>query len=320
LEFWEHLSRTLDANIVAKRDDISVIGLGGNKVRKLDLILGGAIRSGITDVITIGGLQSNHCRLTAAACARLGLRSHVLLRGDNPSTPRAGNLLLDELFGASVHICDVDTFDDLALEMDRLATDLRSAGRSPLVIPLGGSTPLGTLAYALAVRELADQVDANSSRLRRVDRIIVAAGTGNTLAGIALGCSVFMPATAVVGVSVSRSAEQLSADLNRYRAEASHLLGARPTLDNVEITDAYVGAGYTIPNHGTTAAVRLLARTEGVVGDLTYTGKALEFLIEHAAPVDEPSNTTLFWHTGGSPELFSRPAHALLGAGPGDTL
>ena len=315
LEEWSNLSKALGTRIMAKRDDVSVIGLGGNKVRKLDLILGQALQTGITDVVTVGGLQSNHCRLTAAACARLGLRSHVFLRGPDPHAERAGNLLLDELFGSAVHIHDTTTFDDLLPKMQELAAALETQGRKPMVVPLGGSTPLGTLSYVLAVRELRQQLDSDEGGgAASVDRVVVAAGTGGTLAGIALGCSAFLPHAVVVGVSVSRPADQLATALRDYRAEARGLVQDDVHLDNVELVDGYVGAGYTIPNQGTSKAVRLLAQSEGVLGDLTYTGKALEYLVDNPDMTGPRSGTTLFWHTGGAPELFARPTESLLDA------
>jgi len=314
LESWPRLSRRLGARLLAKRDDVSVIGLGGNKVRKLDLILGAAVEQGVTDIITLGGLQSNHCRLTAAACARLGLGAHLFLRGDDPRARRAGNLLLDELFGASVHIHDASDYAELDAPVDALVSHLRGMGRTPLVVPLGGSTPLGTLAYVLAVRELRDQLDALPDGAPEVDRIVVAAGTGGTLSGIALGCSLFLPSTRVVGVSVSWSAARLAAAMEDYHAAARTTLGLESDLDNMLLVDDHVGAGYTIPSPRTGAAVRLLARTEGVVSDLTYTGKALEYLMTHPLGAIGSGGSTLFWHTGGSPELFARPTTTVLGA------
>lgn len=317
LERWSNLSRALGAPILAKRDDVSVLGLGGNKVRKLDLILGDAIRNGVTDIVTAGGVQSNHCRLAAAACARLGLGCHVFLRGDDPFVERAGNLLLDELFGASVQIHDVASFDDLVAPMARHAKSLQSAGKTPLVVPLGGTTPLGTLAYVLAARELREQLPSVISAEEKIARLIVAAGTGGTAAGIALGCSLYLPDAVVVAVSVSRTSSSLAVALREYHAEAAGVVPSEAHMDNLQLVTDHVGAGYTIPNPGTGEAVRLLARNEGVLSDLTYTGKALEYLVSQPAAAGGSSGSTLFWHTGGAPELFARPAHDVLGAADG---
>lgn len=307
VEPWPRFGAAVGLDVVAKRDDMSPVGLGGNKIRKLDLILGEALESGVTDILTVGGLQSNHGRLTAAAAARLGLGCHLFLRGLDRGNP-TGNVLLGQLFGARVDVFDVDDFDDLLPEVHRRMEALSAKGRRPLFIPLGGATTLGTFAYVSATAELRQQLD---SQQREIDRIVVAVGTGSTLAGIALGAALHLPGVSIVGVSVSRPAAHLADAVGALMADTAHLVpDAR--LVPPEIVDDFVGPGYTKPGERTAEAVRLLARTEGVVADLTYTGKALEFLLASGRAASRHSRT-LFWHTGGFPEIFARtPADVLL--------
>lgn len=302
VESWPRFGAATGRTTFAKRDDISLIGLGGNKVRKLDLILGQAIQDGVTDVVTVGGTQSNHCRLTAAAAARLGLVSHVFLRAEGQPA-RQGNVLLDHLLGAHVEFRDVQLFEELVPHVEERMNSLQLAGRNPLFVPLGGASPLGTMAYVLAVEELSKQLAASGSP---VGTMVVAAGTGNTLAGITVGSAAFLPEVQVVGVSVSRTSAQLSDDVARQIEEVAPLLPFASTAQVPMIVDQFIGPGYTVPGPRTSEAVRLLARTEGVIADLTYTGKALEFLMSDESMTRIGTAPVVFWHTGGSPELFAR--------------
>lgn len=309
LQLWHRLSEAVGCEIYAKRDDVAELGLGGNKLRKLDLILGQAIADGVETIITVGGAQSNHCRQTAAVCARLGLGCTLFLAG--PATePAAGNELLDRLFGAEVHYVGADDFDDVARVAEEHASRLRQSGSKVLLVPLGGGNGLGTYAFALGMNELAVQL---SEKNVEPDSIVVAAGTGSTAAGIALG-SAASAGIRVNAVSVSRPRVRLEHDIRSHVASAVPYMGHGFDDAAVEqvlgVIDEYIGPGYTRPTQEGVTAVRLLAQTEGVLADLTYTGKALAFLVDYARS-REPERPIVFWHTGGFPELFARDAATL---------
>lgn len=311
LELWPRMSKLTGSTIYAKRDDLSRFGLGGNKIRKLDLILGLALQDGVDTVITIGGMQSNHCRQTAAACARLGLRCVIYLQGITQGHA-SGNVMLDILFGAEVHFIDTDSFEELDHCASQRAQELMAGGLKAIVIPLGGGTALGTWSYALAAVELASQCEELEISPKTV---VLAVGTGNTLAGLSMGpaCA---PEAELVGVSVSRPRSALEVEVARYRTEAVALMDGKPSNFWVEplltIREDYIGHGYTMPTEAGVEAVRTLARAEGVLADLTYSGKALACLIDVAHDAD-PTDVLVFWHTGGFPELFSRDPKLLQG-------
>jgi D-cysteine desulfhydrase len=313
LERWDRLGEHLGVEVLAKREDVSGIGLGGNKLRKLDLILGQAIQDEIDTVITVGGLQSNHCRLTAATAARLGLRCVLFLRGGSVDVDRiAGNVLMDRLFGAEVHVLQVPGFSDLETAAEQCRRELELAGRRARVIPLGGANGLGTSSFAAAAGELLAQCEQLQVR---PSAVFVAAGTGSTVAGISLGLALAGSLTPVVAVSVSRAKERLSADIRHQQELALQSMGDLRRLEDLDIhltvTDDQIGDGYTVPTASGMAAVALLARTEGVVADLSYTGKALAGLLEMpSASLGE--GPVVFWHTGGYPELFGRDPETLV--------
>ena len=311
LEYWPRLSQLTGSQIYAKRDDLSRIGLGGNKIRKLDLILGQALLDGVDVVITVGGAQSNHCRQTAAACARLGLRCVLYLQGQSDGKA-LGNVMLDLLFGAEVHFVDAASFDEVDLCAKQRAEEFRADGLRPLFVPLGGGTALGTWSFAVAAEELSDQCLELEISPKAV---VLAVGTGSTVAGLSMGPA-SGPEAELVGVSVSRPRAVLEVDVARCRAEAAHLksgisLDARAE-PRLTLRDDYIGLGYTRPTEAGIHAVRTLARTEGVLTDLTYSGKSLACLLDLA----KDSGTTdalVFWHTGGFPELFARDSELLEG-------
>lgn len=302
LERWKNLSALLGADIWAKRDDLLPLALGGNKTRKLDFILGQALRDGVDTLITQGGVQSNHCRLVASAAAHFGMHSILYLHGDEPAAP-SGNLLIDRLLGAEIRFVN-GTHDQVSAQMHDEARLLGSAGRSALVIPMGGANALGTAGYVLAVQELAQQCETMNLRPREV---VVAVGTGSTLAGIALGVAAFMPQTRVLGVNVGAvSASGSRIPVRGLIETTQRLLGiAEDGSPQYTITDDYAGSGYTEPTDGARNAIQSVGRGEGVLLDMTYTAKAMHALFERAAQ-GEGRRPLLFWHTGGAPDLFAR--------------
>ncbi|MCL2583520.1 MAG: D-cysteine desulfhydrase family protein [Streptosporangiales bacterium] len=281
-----------------KRDDLTGLGGGGNKVRKLERMVATALRDGADSLITTGAAQSNHARLTAAAGARAGLPVTLVLAGE-PSPP-AGNLLLDGLFGARIRWAGERGPGGLATFADEVAAELTSAGGRPAVIPFGGSNRDGAAAYADAARELRGQVPADAVS-------VVALGSGGTMAGLVAGLgaphvlgvhvgAVPEPAAVVAGLAGAITAEPVSAGSLRVRTDQ-------------------VGAGYSTLTSQSAEAVRLAARTEGIVLDPVYTGRAMAGLT--AAVRDGgigPDTPVVFWHTGGLPGLFGhRDAASLAG-------
>jgi D-cysteine desulfhydrase len=287
LDSCPRLSHELGATILIKRDDTGGLGLGGNKLRKLELTLAAALADGADTIITFGGIQTNHGRLTAAACARLGLRCELVLTRSVPRSgfayDRSGNAALDALFGARVHVCDTDE------QAAALAESL--SGDRTATLPVGGSSGLGVLGYVLAAQEIEDQLGD-----RRVDRIVCAAGTGGTVAGLAIGTR-----TPITAATVSRDAAAGKAEITRLAGlAAAELKIDAPALDHVHTDDSALGEGYGVPGDDVWAALRLFARTEGIVLDPVYTGKAAAVLIATA----RPGETVVFVHTGGAPGLY----------------
>lgn len=286
----------MEDGLWVKRDDLIGLGGGGNKVRKLERLLAAALRQGADTLITMGAAQSNHARLTAAAGARFGIPVVLVLAG-RPDRGAVGNLLLDGLFGARIHWAGADG-RDLAEIADEVAADLTSGGARPAIIPFGGSNGEGARAYLDAARELRSQLPAASTS-------VVAVGSGGTMAGLVaelgpahvLGVhtgAVADPRGAVAGLAEAATGEAVDPEALRLRTDQ-------------------VGAGYGSLTEETAEAIRLAARTEGIVLEPTYTGRAMAGLIAAVRDGDLPPGTpVVFWHTGGLPGLFGHPEAAVL--------
>ena len=290
----ENVSRRFGANVYLKRDDLTGLGLGGNKVRKLEFLLADAKAQGAEAVFTTGGAQSNHAMLTAAAANRLGMKPILILK-KRGVTARRGNQLLEHLMGTDVRFLDTDSYDDIYAEMDRVGNAL---GVPYYKIPCGGSNALGSLGYVACAEEIAGQG-------MRFDHLVCAEGSGGTMAGLALGAKLFLPGTKVHGMMVdSDPFEEITL---RLMKEAAALLEA-----DLEITAAdfslrdLCGPGYAIPSEEGNAAVRLLAETEGLFLDPVYTGKAFAGLIQMLTDgTVRPGENVLFLHSGGAGGLFA---------------
>lgn len=292
--------------LYVKRDDCTGLALGGNKARKLEYLFAEARALGADTVLTTGGVQSNHARMTAAAACSLGMRAILCLADEAPSEEQ-GNLLLDRLFGAEVRFLPGLSLLEMYARMEQFAAELRAQGRVPYIIPVGGSTSLGCLGYVRAVAELATQaVERNLA----INAMVVAAGSTGTLAGMLLGAWLVMPTTRIYGISVSPHAASGKRNCARIVAEAAERLRVewRPEPEEIPIDDRWLGPAYGVPTPEGLDAIRLAARMEGLLLDPVYTGKALAGLrglaSEGALRADE---TVVFWHTGGAPALFAHP-------------
>jgi D-cysteine desulfhydrase family pyridoxal phosphate-dependent enzyme len=285
--------------LLVKRDDLTGFALGGNKVRKLELFLGEARATGADVLLTAGGHQSNHARITAAAAARAGLGCVLVLSGGAPAA-YSGNLALDRLFGAELRFVASGPEREPALA--RTAAELRAAGRRPLLIPIGGSTPLGALGYVEAAREAARQLQTLGLPPTAPLTIIHGSSSGGTQAGLVVGCRLAELGARVIGVS----ADETRADLTRMVAEIVGPLAERlgvpvPPAEAVDVRDEYVGAGYGLPTPASEEAARLFARLEGIALDPTYGAKAAAGLVDLVARgALGRDETVLFWHTGGA--------------------
>ena len=296
----ERLSREFGKNIYIKRDDMTGVALGGNKVRKLEFLLADAREKGADVVLTAGGPQSNHAMLTAASAARLGMDAVLVLK--KRGVLAGGNLILDRLFGAEVVLVDADDYADVYAEMARLMDRLRAQGRTPYAIPVGGSVPLGSLGYVNCALEIANQAQALGVTF---DSIVSAVGSGGTYAGLTLGAKLYLPDTRSVGIGVCDDPfETIALDL---MGGAAALLEADVPIGPEDVHIHYhIGPGYARPSPEGAAAVRRLARREGILVDPVYTGKALAGLFQllEEGYFDRDEHI-LFVHTGGAGALFA---------------
>jgi L-cysteate sulfo-lyase len=275
-----------------KRDDLTGLGGGGNKIRKLQYSCADAIRSGATTLVTCGSAQSNHARLTAAAAAKLGLRCALILEGDPPADYR-GNVALDHLVAATVVWTGQVTRHELHAHVDRTADELRDHGESPYVIPFGGSSPLAAHGYVDGAAEL-------EAQLPDVEQVIVAVGSGGTMAGLVA----YLGAGRVQGIDTGALPDAEAA----VRDLLSELSPHRDSAVRLHIHRGQIGSGYAALTSAVGRAIRLAAHTEGIFLDPTYTGRALAGLVELVADRQiRPGQRTVFLHTGGLPALFGHP-------------
>lgn len=287
--------------LYVKRDDLTGLAGGGNKARKLEYDFAEILRGGYDVVLTAGGIQSNHARMTAAAARKLGLDIKLVLGGANFSAPQ-GNLLLDVLFDAEIrYLIDDDANDSLTAAMEEWARELSRMGRKPFNIPIGGSTGVGALGYVRAMRELAQQIQRDDIQ------IIIGVGSCGTFAGTILGCRLFLPRARVIGVSVSRSAGAIRKRTAEVIREAAGLIDYDDEEDAapIECYDGYFDE-YGVMTPAGEQAIRTCARLEGILLDPIYTGKVMAGLIDLVANKTIDSRMpVVFIHTGGQPIIFS---------------
>lgn len=285
-----------------KRDDLTGLAFGGNKARKLEYLTGDALSKGATVLISEGAAQSNHARQTAAAAALAGKKC-VLVLDTRRGSELTGNLMLDRLLGAEVRL--VGNSEERGAEMTRVSEALEAAGETPYLIPTGGSVPIGALGYVRCVVELIDQLEDIDPKPRR---LYFPTGSHGTHAGLAAGALLLHAPFEVRGVAVEGTREELAPEAASLTNATLTLLGSdRRVADrDMSIDDDHVGAGYAIPTEDGMEAIGLLARSEAIILDPVYTGKAMAGLIADVRSGElGPEDAVVFVHTGGGPSVFA---------------
>jgi 1-aminocyclopropane-1-carboxylate deaminase/D-cysteine desulfhydrase-like pyridoxal-dependent ACC family enzyme len=296
------------ARLWVKRDDLTGLGGGGNKARKLEFLCGDAVAGGARALVTVGAAQSNHCRMTAAAGARLGLDVHLVLSGDRPDTA-TGNQLLAMLFGAHLHFTGAEEshWGELEVAREAVTEQLFADGLAPYAIPIGGSTAVGALGYAAAFVELLDQLDAEGVHPTHV---VFTSSSGGTHAGLLAGRAAAAHAgrrvPAVVAVGVAKGVNIGRPDVAELANRTLALMGSTAIVahEDVDVDTRWMGADYAVPTTSGDAAIRWAATTGGWLLDRTYSGKGCAGLLGLAAEGRFGSDV-VFVHTGGWPALFA---------------
>jgi D-cysteine desulfhydrase family pyridoxal phosphate-dependent enzyme len=291
--------------LMVKRDDQTGLALGGNKTRKLEFLLSEAQANNAHLLITAGAIQSNHCRQTSAAAARLGFKCKLVLTvpegarsNQGKDQPLTGNFLLDHLFGAEIVLAERHTRDQVLQEVFHSS---QLSGKSPYLIPYGGSNPTGITGFVFAIKELLDQ-GINP------DWIIFPSSSGGTQAGLILGARLFGYKGKILGISVDEQEDALQQRVARLANETSDFLGENISFSNDEIlvNANYLGGGYGIMGEFEREAILKFAQHEGLLLDPVYTGRAAAGLIDLIKKgFFSPNEKILFWHTGGTPALFA---------------
>lgn len=301
IEELKRLGGRLGRRVYVKRDDLTGLATGGNKTRKLEFLLAEALAQNATTLITTGAVQSNHARQTAAAAAHCGLRCVLVLGGLAPPAIN-GNLLIDRLVGAHVAWAGDRSRERV---MDEVARSERAAGRVPYVIPYGGSSPLGAVGYVQAMDELARQL---IDRDLHVDWIVHASSSGGTQAGLVVGARAAHFSGHILGISVDKPARELVPHVQDLALRTADRAGFRFEIDpdTVQVNDAYLGAGYGVLGEVEREAIALLARSEGLLLDPVYTGRAMAGMLDLCERGQfGQEESILFWHTGGTAGIFA---------------
>jgi L-cysteate sulfo-lyase len=308
LEHLPRLSKHLGGpQIHVKRDDCTGLATGGNKTRKLEFSMAAALEAGADTVVTVGAVQSNHVRQTAAAACKLGLRCEVLLehRIDEPSHEylNSGNVLLDRIFGAKLREFPDGT--DFDIEMQAVADEVAAAGGKAFIIPGGASDRIGALGYVNCALELLGQANAGGLA---IDYVVTATGSAGTQGGLIVGLKATNSGIPLLGIGVNAPREKQEEKVFKLACETAEYIGAPGIVQRGDVVANcdYVGDGYGIPTAAMNDAVMLLARLEGLLFDPVYSGKALAGLIDlvTSGQLDGAENI-VFLHTGGSPALFA---------------
>jgi D-cysteine desulfhydrase len=308
IQFLPNLTKVMGGpNIYIKRDDMLGLTAGGNKTRKLEFLMADALAQGADTILTCGAVQSNHCRLTLAAAVKEGLKCQLILEERVPGSynpDASGNNYLFRLLGVEA-IRVVKGGSDMMAELNKLADELRAAGRRPYVIPGGGSNPIGAMGYVACAEEILEQMFDMSINF---DHIITPSGSAGTHAGLIAGLIGNNANIPLTGISVNRSKQLQSDAVYHLAVQLCEKLGTRNVVapGDVIVFDDYVGPGYSLPTQAMVDAVQLLARTEAILVDPVYTGKTMAGMLDliRKGYFDNCKNI-LFVHTGGSPALYA---------------
>lgn len=303
LQLLSRLSADMGLNIWMKRDDLTGTATSGNKIRKLEFCLAKAKAENCDTVITCGGIQSNHCRATAALCAKLGLQVHLILRGVSPESPD-GNLLLDKIFGASISFVTDEEYRSLDELFERVANQYIQRGNKPFMIPTGASDEIGLWGYIAACPELKRDFEEKEIS---PDVIFTATGSGGTQAGLILGNYIYELDCDIQSVNVCDDEayflNKIGGDLNKWQ----HCFDSDVPVETlpINIIDGYVGPGYGRADEHVFDTIKRVARQEGILLDPVYTGKAFDaMLTELKSDRFAGVKNVVFIHTGGVYGLF----------------
>lgn len=300
LEKLDNLSKIYKNDIFMKRDDLTGHCFGGNKERKLEFIMADAVKKKTTVIVTVGTLQSNHCRMTVSFSNKMGLKTE-LIAIEKEESEKNGNYLLCELMNATVHKVKVNEVEG---KIKELMINLKNQGERPYFIEGGGHSVLGTLGYIHAVKELKKQTKEMKIT---PDYIVLPTGTGTTQAGLILGRDIFDYDVEIVGISIARKKERCINEITSIVKETEKYLDIKPKNNNlhVKIYDEYIGEGYGIPSEKSVNAVKLLAEKEGTVIDPIYNAKSMAGMLDLISK-QEIRGTVIFLNTGGMPNVFSK--------------
>jgi len=305
IDFLENLSRELGTEIYVKRDDLTGVAIGGNKVRKLEFLLGDALSKGCDTIITTGAIHSNHALETAGAAKKLGLDVVLVLRGEKTAIPK-GNYLLDKLVGADVRIVNVSTGKETIPIMEKIAQELEVNGKKPYIIPTGGATPIGTLGYIKCVLEIVKQEKELGVSF---DYIVHATSSGGTQAGLALGFHLIKPTTEVLGIGVGDPRTEVIESVWELINSTAKLLKIEHSLTK-EYLENHTIPGYGFGGYGKITkevvdTIKYVGSLEGLILDPIYTGKAMYGTVDLLKKNIIPKGSTiLFIHTGGMTSIF----------------
>jgi D-cysteine desulfhydrase len=300
----ESLTKLLSGpEIYIKRDDLTGLAFGGNKTRKLEYLFGDAKSQNCDTIITAGAQQSNHCRQTAAAAAFLGMECHLVLGGEQPSEFK-GNLLLDKLFGAQLHYCENLRKGE---KMPEIVEQLKAIGKTPYVVPYGGSNCIGTLGFVTAVEELKLQMTAMDLHF---SHMVFASSSGGTHAGLMVGKALYNLDTEILGIGIDKDDIE-GMQLEKFIVKLANATARKLDLkmnfhkNDIYLNNNYLGEGYGTVGEAEKEAIDILARFEGILLDPVYTARAMAGLIDLIRQQQfDKKDKVFFWHTGGTPALF----------------
>jgi len=305
IEYLKNITEHLNGpQIYIKRDDCTGLATGGNKTRKLEFLMPDAIKNKADLVVTVGAVQSNHTRQTAAACAILGLKCLIVLEqrlADAPNTyMTSGNVFLDKLFGAEVILCPKEK--DVKEYATEIMTERKNQGATPYYIPVGGSNHIGELGYVECMREIIEYDKDNS-----FTHIVLATGSGGTHSGSVAGKTYYKNDVKIVGISVKDKKNDQEEKVFKLAQTACDYINCdQPKREDVFVFDNYVGGGYGVPTEGMKEAVKLLATKEAILLDPVYSGKGFDGLMDLVSKkYFKDTDKLLFIHTGGAASLHA---------------